>query len=47
MPASPFLTLVDPRAQHRALVRQRVLSIAVGMIVAGASAVPFVMSFGH
>jgi hypothetical protein len=47
MPASPFLTLVDPRAQHRAQVRQRVLSIALGMTVAGVSAVPFLLSFQH
>ena len=47
MPASPFLTLVDPRAQQRAHVRQRVLSITVGMVIAGASAVPFLLSFGH
>jgi hypothetical protein len=47
MPASPFLVLVDPRAQQRAYVRQRVLSIAVGMVIAGASAIPFLLSLGH
>ena len=47
MPEVPFLVLVDPRAQQRAAVRQRVLSIAVGMTVAGASAVPFLLSFTH
>ncbi|MBW4043180.1 MAG: hypothetical protein HIU86_13850 [Acidobacteria bacterium] len=44
MPEVSFLVLVDPRAQQRAHVRQRVLSIAVGMLIAGAGAVPFVLS---
>ncbi|MET0590010.1 MAG: hypothetical protein ABWZ77_02435 [Naasia sp.] len=47
MPASPTLVLVDPRAQRRSAVRQRVLSIAVGMLVAGASAIPWALSFVH
>jgi hypothetical protein len=47
MPEIPVLTLVDPRAQQRAQLRQRVLSTAVGMFVAGASAVPFLISLGH
>lgn len=47
MPAAPLLVLVDPRAQQRAAVRQRILSIALGMLVAGASAVPFLLSFGR
>jgi hypothetical protein len=47
MPASPVLVLVDPKAQQRAFVRQRVLSVAVGMVIAGASAVPFLLSLGH
>jgi hypothetical protein len=47
MPEVPFLVLVDPRAQHRAQVRQRVLSIAVGMTVAGASALPLLLSLRH
>ncbi len=47
MPEVPFLVLVDPRALQRAHVRQRALSIALGMAVAGASAVPYVLSFGH
>jgi hypothetical protein len=47
MPEVPVLTLVDPRAQQRAQLRQRVLSTGVGMFVAGASAVPFLISLGH
>jgi hypothetical protein len=47
MPELPYLVLVDPRAQQRAHARQRVLSIAVGMLVAGASAVPFLLSLGR
>jgi hypothetical protein len=47
MPAHPFLVLVDPRAQHRAAVRQRVLSVSLGMVIAGASAIPFVLTLGH
>jgi hypothetical protein len=47
MPEVPFLTLVDPRAQQRAALRQRVLSISIGMVIAGASAVPFLISLGR
>jgi hypothetical protein len=47
MPASPSLVLVDPRARHRAHLRQRLLSIALGVLVAGASAIPFVLSLGR
>jgi len=47
MPEVPALTLVDPRAQHRAQLRQRVVSTTVGMLIAGASAVPFLISLGH
>ncbi|MGT2427100.1 hypothetical protein [Amnibacterium kyonggiense] len=47
MPSSPVLTLVDPRAQRRAHLRERALSIAVGCLVAGASAVPLLLALGH
>ena len=47
MPEVPVLTLVDPRAQQRAQLRQRVLSTAVGMSIAGASAVPFLITLGR
>jgi hypothetical protein len=47
MPEFPVLTLVDPRAQQRAHPRRRALSTAVGMLVAGASAVPFLAALGR
>lgn len=47
MPASPVLVLVDPRAQHRAAVRQRIVSVSLGMLIAGASAIPFVLTLEH
>jgi hypothetical protein len=47
MPEVPVLTLVDPRAQQRAQLRQRVLSTAVGMSIAGVSAVPFLITLGR
>ena len=47
MPTSPALTLVDPRAQQRAHLRARVLSASIGVVVAGASAVPFVLLLGR
>lgn len=47
MPASPVLALVDPRAQPRAVVRQRILSTVVGAVIAGASAIPFLLMLGR
>lgn len=47
MTPSPALTLVDPRAQQRAYVRSRVLSASIGVVIAGASAVPFVLMLGR
>lgn len=44
MPSSPFLVLVDPRAQRRTVVRQRFLSFAVGLALAGACAIPYVLT---
>jgi len=46
MPEVPVLTLVDPRDQQRAHIRHRALSTAVGMLIAGASAVPFLIALG-
>ena len=46
MHRSPSLVLVDPRAADRAHRRQRLLSIAVGVLVAAASAIPFVFTLG-
>ena len=47
MPEVPALTLVDPRAQQRAQLRQRVLPTVIGMLVAGVSAVPFLITLSH
>jgi hypothetical protein len=47
MHPSSLLVLVDPRTQQRAQVRQRVRSVALGMLVAGGSAVPFVLALGR
>jgi hypothetical protein len=47
MPEVPVLTLVDPRMRQRVQLRQRMLSTAIGMLVAGASAVPFLIALGH
>jgi hypothetical protein len=44
MSRSPSLVLVDPAATERASHRQRVLSITVGIAVAAASAIPFVLT---
>lgn len=47
MPASPVLVLVDPRARPRAVVGQRVLSTVVGAVIAGVSAIPFLLMLGR
>jgi hypothetical protein len=47
MPEIPYLTLVDLLAQRRGRRRQRVLSTVVGMLVAAAGAVPFLLTVGH
>jgi hypothetical protein len=47
MPERPLLVLVDPRAQHRAAIRQRLLSALLGVLLAGASAVPLLLELGH
>ncbi|TDS77264.1 hypothetical protein [Amnibacterium kyonggiense] len=47
MTPSPVLTLVDPASQRRAHLRQRALSIAVGAVIAGVSAVPLALALGH
>lgn len=47
MPHVPYLTLVDPRAQQRAALRRRLLSLAAGVLVAGASAIPYALTLGH
>jgi hypothetical protein len=44
MPTSPVPVLVDPRAQRRAAVRQRLVSLAVGFGVATASAIPYALT---
>ena len=44
MRRSPSLFLVDPRSRHRAAVRRRLLSCALGIAVATASAVPFLLT---
>ena len=47
VPDVPLLTLVDPRALQRAHLRQRALSTTVGMLIAGASAVPFLAALSR
>ncbi|WP_375388354.1 hypothetical protein [uncultured Amnibacterium sp.] len=46
MPA-PLLVLVDPRAQRRSAIRQRSASIGVGVVIALACAIPYVLTLPH